>query len=353
MRAKRILWLLVIPVLLLPGCIRTIYDEPTTAPQVVDAPTVTPIAVFDDTPTPAPTSQFPPSVYFEPSVLDLEIGQTANINVWIDDVRDLNSISLELGFNPAQLQIDDSIPDVDGIQIAPGQIPEPSEVNHNEITVGEDGTIIYAAAQAATTSSSGSGVVASIELHGVADGLSPLSIESVTGFDPQGNQIGIVPLSNGLINIIMGDATPTPQPDGQPTEPAATPPPTTESAGTAEPATTAAPTSAPIPPTTSGGIYYVVQTGENLFRIGLRFGSSAQAIAAASNVSDPDQVQAGHLVLIPVSPPQGAYGYYVQRRDTVYSIARRFGMTVEELVTLNSIGSDYHIGVGQILTVTP
>ena len=352
MRAKRLLWLLVLPILLLSGCIRTIYDEPTSAPQVVDAPTATPIVVFDDTPTPAPTSQFPPSVYFEPSVLDLTMGQTANINVWIDDVRDLNSIALELGYNPAQIQIDDSVADVDGIQIAPGEIPEPSEVNHNEVTDGENGRIIYAAAQAATTGASGSGVVASIELHGIAGGLSPLSIESVTGFDHQGNEIEIVPLSNGLINVIMGDAPPTSQPATQPTEPAATPPPTTESTGTTEPAPTTAPTSAPVAPST-GGIYYVVQSGENLFRIGLKFGSTAQAIAAASNISDPNQVHAGHLVLIPVSPPQGAYGYYVQPRDTVYSIARRFGMTVEQLVTLNSIGSDYHIGVGQILTVTP
>jgi LysM repeat protein len=281
------------------------------------------------------------------------MGQTANINVWIDDVRDLNSIALELGYNPAQIQIDDSVQDMDGIQIAPGNIPEPAEVTQNEVTDGEGGRIVYAAAQSISTGSDGSGVVASIELHGIAGGLSPLSIESVTGFDPQGNEIEIVPLSNGLINVIVGDAPPTSQPDAQPTESAATLAPTAESAGTSDPAPTAAPTSAPAPPSTSGGIYYVVQSGENLFRIGLRFGSTAQAIAIASNISDPDQVHAGHLILVPVSPPQGAFGYYVQRRDTVYSIARRFGMTVDELVTLNSIGPDYLIEVGQILTVTP
>ncbi|HIE39788.1 MAG TPA: LysM peptidoglycan-binding domain-containing protein, partial [Anaerolineae bacterium] len=106
-------------------------------------------------------------------------------------------------------------------------------------------------------------------------------------------------------------------------------------------------------PAAGGGIYYIVQPGENLFRVGLKFGSTAQDIAAASNIADPGQVQAGTMVLIPVPPPQGGYGYYVQRRDTVYSIARRFGMTVGELTNLNDIGPDYYIEVGQILTVTP
>jgi len=96
-----------------------------------------------------------------------------------------------------------------------------------------------------------------------------------------------------------------------------------------------------------------VQPGENLFRLGLRFGTTAEAIAQASGLSDPNQVEAGLMVLIPVQPPRGRYAYYVQPRDTVYSIARRFGLTVEQLVSLNGIGPDYHIEVGQILVVVP
>jgi LysM repeat protein len=97
----------------------------------------------------------------------------------------------------------------------------------------------------------------------------------------------------------------------------------------------------------------VVQPGENLFRIGLKFGSSADAIASASNIADPGQVSAGTMVLVPTPPPQGTYGYYVQSQDTVYSIARQFGMTVEQLTTLNNLGASHAISVGQILIITP
>jgi LysM repeat protein len=155
-----------------------------------------------------------------------------------------------------------------------------------------------------------------------------------------------MPLSDGLITV-LGEAAVEPAPLSVTPSVAA---PTPSSAAEPTPSPTLSPTAQPA---AGGGIYYIVQPGENLFRVGLKFGSTAQAIATASNIADPGQVQAGTMVLVPVPPPQGGYGYYVQPRDTVYSIARRFGMTVGELTSLNGIGPDYHIEVGQILVVTP
>jgi LysM repeat protein len=343
-------WLGLGMTLLLSGCVRTVFDTPTMAPQVVDVtPTVTPIVTFNETPMPEPTSAFPPSVYFEPSVTDLEMGQTTTINVWIEEARQLNAIALELSFNPNQIQVDDSDLDTDGIQIIPGELPNPDEVIRNQVEVGDEGRIYYEVSQAPDTTAEGSGIIASIVLRGVGAGLTPLSIEDVSGYDTQGSEVEVSALSNGLINIAAGDAGDA-APTSEPTEePAAT---TSAQPTQTAPATT--PTPSPSPPsTTSGGIYYVIQSGENLYRLGLRFDTTAGAIAAASSIADPGDVQAGTLVLIPVPPPQGNYGYYVQRRDTAYSIARRFGMSVGELAALNGIGSDYHIEPGQILIVTP
>ena len=101
------------------------------------------------------------------------------------------------------------------------------------------------------------------------------------------------------------------------------------------------------------GIYYVVQPGENLYRIGLKFGTTPEAIGAASDIADINQVQAGTMILVPVAPPQGSAGYYVHRGDTLYSIARRFGMTAETLASLNGIGITSPIAVGELLIVTP
>jgi len=340
--------------LLLSGCIQPVYDTPPVIPQAAETATLTPIVAFESTPamTPTqpsplvtPTPPQPPSLYLQPSVINMAVGETTTVKVWVDGARRLNAILLELSFNPAYVQVEDADAETEGVQIAPGDVPQPVEVARNEVTVGEDGRVFYQAAQEPGTAVDGGGVVASIMLHGVAEGGSPLRFESVAAYDPEGNVLEITPLSDGLLSVSGGEAVPTStaEPVPQPTE-----------EPTAEETSEAIAAPSPAPPLAAGaGIYYVVQSGENLYRIGLNFGTTPQAIAAASNIPDPDQVQAGAMLLVPVAPPQGGYGYYVQPKDTVYSIARRFGMTPDQLVALNGIGADYHIETGQILAVTP
>lgn len=355
MRKKHpLLWLTLI-LFALNGCVRAVHDEPTPTSAAQAAPTPTPIVVFDEspatTPTTSTTSAFPPTLYLEPSAFDLAVGQTKTVNIWIDEAQRVNSVLVELSFDPTYVQVEDAEPDAEGVQIAPGEMPDPVEITRNEVTADDLGRIIYEVSQEAGTGASGGGIVASIVLRGVQEGRSPLSFESVAAYSPDGESLAATSLSDGLFTIVSGDTTPTPT--EAPTTDA-----TTATPQEATPAPTADPTSAPATPCTpapSGGrgIYYVVQPDENLFRIGLKFGTTADAIAAASSIPDADRVEGGEMVLVPVAPPQGDYGYYVQHRDTVYSIARRFGMTVDQLTSLNGIGADYHIEPGQILIVTP
>lgn len=49
--------------------------------------------------------------------------------------------------------------------------------------------------------------------------------------------------------------------------------------------------------------------------------------------------------------PQGKFVYYtVQPQETMYSISKKFGMTVEELRTWNGM-CDYNVKIGQKLKV--
>lgn len=337
MRARRaFLWTGLALVLLLSGCARTVYEEtPEVVPEATATPTPTPITFFEL--SPSSVSDLPPSLYLEPSVVNLTVGETATVNVWLDGAQRLNSVLLELSFDPDYVQVEDADPTAEGTQITPGDIAQPVHVVQNQVVLEEGGRVLYQVNLEPGAAVDGSGVVASLTLRGVTEGGSPLCFESIAGFDPEGNPLDLAPLSDGLITVA---GQPTAQPTIQPTI-----------QSTTQPATQ--PTVQPTTQPTAGGIYYVVQPGENLFRVGLKFGTTAEAIAAASNIADPNQVPAGSMVLVPVPPPQGRYGYYVQPRDTVYSIARRFGMRVEDLATLNGIGSDFRIAVGQILVVTP
>ena len=322
--------------LLLSGCVQAVYDETPTVPATVVSATSTPLVPFELSPAAVPVEALPPSLYLEPAVVEVAVGETATVNIWVDGVQGLNGIRVELSFDPAHVRVEDADAGAEGVQIAPGRMPPPGRVMENRVDE-EGGRIVYQVALDPGAGVDGSGVVASFTLRGVSEGGSPLRFEEVMALDPEGNELEIAPLSDGLVTVTGGAG------EGEAVQPTAAP-----TVGL-----TPVPSPQPSPQPGAGGIYYVVQPGENLFRIGLKFGTTAQAIAAANGIDDPGRVQAGAMILVPVPPPQGTYGYYVQPRDTLYSIARRFGMEVDALAALNGIGPDYRIEVGQVLVVSP
>jgi LysM repeat protein len=107
-------------------------------------------------------------------------------------------------------------------------------------------------------------------------------------------------------------------------------------------------------------IVHVIQPGENLYRLSLRYGTTVEAITAANGLTDSRSIYAGQRLIIPrasepataPASPGGAGGSYtVQRGDTLYRIARRYGVTVQALTQLNGLSSSPTIYAGQQLTI--
>jgi LysM repeat protein len=117
---------------------------------------------------------------------------------------------------------------------------------------------------------------------------------------------------------------------------------------------------------------HVVQPGENLFRISLRYGVSMNAIAAANGISNVNLIFVGQRLTIPAGgvvptpvpatpggptpvpptqPPAQGGSYTVVRGDTLNSIARRFGTTVTAIASANGIANPNRIFVGQVLRI--
>ncbi len=138
---------------------------------------------------------------------------------------------------------------------------------------------------------------------------------------------------------------PTPTPTAKPP----TPTPTVEAA-TPTPAPTPAPMLTPtaIP---AAGFPYTVRWGDTLFSIAQRFGTTVEAIARLNNISDPDTLFAGQQLTIPGAAPQGAIEHVVQRGETLFSIALRYGTTVEAIASANRIFNPDLIFIGQRLTI--
>jgi LysM repeat protein len=321
------------------GCARFTYDEtPTPARYEASPPLFSPVATGtpqqgqiqddqDERALPIGTDQGSPILRTEPSVINFVVGETQLVQVWIDDLPDpehLHSIELHIGFEPTHVRIEDADPEVEGVQIGVGVVPMPGQVIQNEVD-NDAGVLIYHVTQAPGSPATGGGMVASFTVRALAEGGSPLKFSVVNLRDAEGRPLSVPELIDGL--VIVGDGGIVLEPTAAHVDP--TPVPTT-------------------------GTYHTVQPGENLFRIALRYGTSVEAVVAANNLSDPSAVQVGQELLIPAaSSVDSTSTYVVQPGDTLYSIARRFGTSVDALATLNGIAPPYTIGVGQTLRVTP
>jgi len=100
---------------------------------------------------------------------------------------------------------------------------------------------------------------------------------------------------------------------------------------------------------------YIVQPGDTLFLISLKFNVSMSAIMAANNITNANFVYVGEQLDIPSAAgpraPAGGTTYVVQTGDTLFKIALRYNVTLATLMSANGIVNSNLIYVGQTLTI--
>lgn len=107
--------------------------------------------------------------------------------------------------------------------------------------------------------------------------------------------------------------------------------------------------------TPPGVTIHVVQRGENLFRIALRYGLTVDELARLNGIADPGSIQVGQRLLVPSGdvpePTSQPLMHVVQPGETLRSIAELYGMTAEDLAARNQIADVNAVYVGQVLNI--
>jgi len=99
-----------------------------------------------------------------------------------------------------------------------------------------------------------------------------------------------------------------------------------------------------------GGVIHVVQKGETLWTIARRYGLSVDELVRLNELSDPNRIVVGQKLVIREGE---ARVHVVQRGETLTSIARLYGLTVQELLALNDLPNPNLLQVGQQIIVSP
>jgi LysM repeat protein len=133
-------------------------------------------------------------------------------------------------------------------------------------------------------------------------------------------------------------------------------------------------------PSTNEPTVHVLQSGDNLTRISVRYGTTIEAILAANGIVNANRIYVGQSLVIPGSAPTfdvvespaapqpvasdfqepvadspasdgGQTTYTVKRGDSAITIARQFGVDVNELLAANGIVNRNRVYVDQVLAL--
>ncbi len=116
-------------------------------------------------------------------------------------------------------------------------------------------------------------------------------------------------------------------------------------------------------------ITYKVEKGDTLYSISRKYQITVAELRTANNLSEKDVIKAGQKLIIPDAdigtaaalsqskptesskPAAKTVEYVVAKGDTLYGIARKNGMSVADLMSINNLDSSAVIKVGQKLKV--
>ena len=106
-------------------------------------------------------------------------------------------------------------------------------------------------------------------------------------------------------------------------------------------------------------ITYTVKAGDTLYSLANRYGTTVDAIKSLNNLSS-NTLSIGQVLRIPSSNSSGSTGgntgstntitYTVKAGDTLWNIANRYGTTVDAIKSLNNLSSNT-LSIGQVLRI--
>ena len=107
-------------------------------------------------------------------------------------------------------------------------------------------------------------------------------------------------------------------------------------------------------PACPGGTIYTIIPGDAYYVLARRFNTTIDALVAANPDVDPNNLQIGQQICIPVPSAgtcPGGFAYVIRAGDTFYALARRYGTVVPALIAANPTVDPNQLAIGQTICV--
>ncbi|MDR1247972.1 MAG: M23 family metallopeptidase [Treponema sp.] len=103
---------------------------------------------------------------------------------------------------------------------------------------------------------------------------------------------------------------------------------------------------------------HIIRKGDTIYSLARTYGVSAQEIQGLNRIDDPNRIQAGQRIRIPetasaalASPVQGPTEHRAERGETLYGIARLYGVSLQTLRSANGLAESYTLKTGDLLRI--
>lgn len=92
---------------------------------------------------------------------------------------------------------------------------------------------------------------------------------------------------------------------------------------------------------------YIVKSGDTLYSIAKKYGITVEELKVLNNLNT-NLLSINQVLKLPLNMPNNVY--IVKKGDTLYSIAKKYNMSVEDLKTINKLNTDL-ISIDQVLYI--
>ncbi|MGI5067463.1 LysM peptidoglycan-binding domain-containing protein [Treponema denticola] len=110
-------------------------------------------------------------------------------------------------------------------------------------------------------------------------------------------------------------------------------------------------------------IVHIIEKGDTLYSISKKYNTPIDSILKKNNLSDPSKIKIGQKLIIPVESSakndkktnaktgSEEITHVVQKGDTLYALAKKFGVKFSDILKLNGLNEKTSLKIGQILKI--